>query len=150
MPLARAAFEHAITLQLVFISDGGIDRFNREVMHNRISQYTTLATWLNNTEFARLAAQRDAPPAGKRLAPFGTLFTDPDQERFLATSYHALSQQVHVTHAVVVAALARGREYCTSATSRHIPTGPKPPKRCGGMHACPLCSREAAERRGAP
>lgn len=109
-PLARAALEHAVTLQWVFVSDGGIDRFNWEVAHDRISHYTNLATWQNNTELAGLVAQLDEPPAGKRLAPFGNLLADLDQEKFLVTSYHILSQQVHVTHAVVAAALVQGPE----------------------------------------
>ncbi|MBS1674518.1 MAG: hypothetical protein JSS74_11195 [Actinobacteria bacterium] len=110
VPLARAALEHAITLQWVFVSDGGINRFSREVAHDRISHYTNLATWLGNTELAGVVAQLDAPPEGKRLAPFGNLLADLDQEKFLATSYHILSQQVHVTHAGVAAALVQGPE----------------------------------------
>lgn len=108
VPLARAALEHAITLQWVFVSDGGVNRFNREVAHDRISHYTNLATWLQNTELADLVAQLDEPPRGKRLAPFGNLLADLDQERFLATSYHILSQQVHVTHAAVADGLVQG------------------------------------------
>lgn len=110
VPLARAALEHAVTLQWVFTVDGGINRFSREVAHDRISHYTKLASWLRNEELAGLVGQIPAPPTGRRLAPFANLMRELDHESFLETSYHILSQQVHVTHAAVAASLVQGSD----------------------------------------
>lgn len=99
--LARTALEHAVTLQWVFIVDGGIDRYRLEVAHERIEHYRNLAGWLESQQLAEAVADLEAPPEGKRLPPFMNMLRELDQDRFLEASYHILSQHVHVTHAAV-------------------------------------------------
>ncbi|MBX5334282.1 hypothetical protein HQO90_25125 [Rhodococcus fascians] len=108
--LARAAIEHAVTLQWSFIVDGGVNRFQISVAHDRIDHYTKLAVWLNNEELAKAVASLDAPPPGKRLPKFMSMLRDIDKDNFLESSYHILSQTVHVTHSTVTAFLEQGDE----------------------------------------
>lgn len=106
VPLARAALEHAVTLQWAFIVEGGLDRFRVEVAHDRIAHYSAVAAWVGSDGLASEVARLDPPPAGKRMPPFMNLLRDLDEGKFLETSYHVLSQQVHVTHAAVTSFLA--------------------------------------------
>ncbi|WP_072803133.1 DUF5677 domain-containing protein [Rhodococcoides yunnanense] len=106
--LARTALEHAVTLQWIFIVNGGVNRFQVNVAHDRIDHYTNLAVWLKNEELAKAVASLDAPPTGKRLPKFMSMLRDIDEEKFLETSYHILSQHVHVTHTAVAAFLEQG------------------------------------------
>lgn len=108
--LARTALEHAVTLQWMFIVDGGISRFQAEIARERIEHYGNLADWLDNQELADAVAALDAPPEGKRLPPFMNMLRDLDKEKFLETSYHILSQHVHVTHAAVTSFIEPGAE----------------------------------------
>ncbi|QIX54003.1 DUF5677 domain-containing protein [Rhodococcus sp. DMU1] len=108
--LARAALEHAVTLQWVFIMDGGINRFQVDVGHDRLEHYRNLAEWLNHQELAEAVVSLNAPPKGKRLPPFMNMLRDLDQEKFLETSYHILSQHVHVTHTAVTSFIEPGTE----------------------------------------
>ncbi|GAA4384733.1 DUF5677 domain-containing protein [Agromyces bauzanensis] len=108
--LARASLEHAVTLQWIFVVQGGIDRFRVTAAHDRQEHYSNLAAWLNNHELAEEVTKLDSPPDGKRLPPFMNMLRDLDQDRFLETSYHILSQQVHVTHAAVTAFITPGEE----------------------------------------
>ena len=108
--LARTALEHAVTLQWVFIVDGGINRFRIEVAHERIEHYSNLSKWLNDQELAEAVAALDAPPTGKRLSPFMNMLRELDKEKFLETSYHILSQHVHVTHSAVTSFVETGVE----------------------------------------
>ncbi|QXF84302.1 hypothetical protein HBA53_24670 (plasmid) [Rhodococcus pyridinivorans] len=108
--LARTALEHAVTLQWVFIVNGGINRFQVDVGHDRLEHYRNLAVWLDHHELAEAVASLDSPPEGKRLPPFMNMLRELDQEKFLETSYHILSQHVHVTHAAVAQFLEQGTE----------------------------------------
>lgn len=108
--LARTALEHAVTLQWVFVVDGGISRYQAEVAQERLEHYVNLADWLNTQELIDAVSALEAPPVGKRLPPFMNMLRDLDQAKFLETSYHILSQQVHVTHAAVAAFLEPGVE----------------------------------------
>ncbi|MFG1782643.1 DUF5677 domain-containing protein [Rhodococcus oryzae] len=108
--LARTALEHAVTLQWVFIVDGGINRFRVDIGHDRIQHYSNLAEWLDHHELAEAVAALDDPPEGKRLPPFMNMLRDLDEEKFLETSYHILSQHVHVTHAAVTSFIESGAE----------------------------------------
>lgn len=108
--LARTALEHAVTLQWVFIVDGGINRFQVNIGHDRIQHYNNLAEWLDHQELADAVSALEAPPAGKGLPPFMNMLRDLDKEKFLETSYHILSQHVHVTHAAVTSFLESGAE----------------------------------------
>lgn len=108
IPLARAALEHAVTLQWVFIVNGSIDRFRIEVAHDRLAHYSTLADWLGSDELNAEVAKLDPPPPGKRMPPFMNILRELDEGKFLETSYHVLSQQVHVTHAAVTSFLTPG------------------------------------------
>lgn len=108
--LARAALEHAVTLQWVFVVDGGIRRYQAEVAHERLNHYSNLADWLHIQELTDAISALETPPLGKRLPPFMNMLRDLDQGKFLETSYHILSQQAHVTHAAVAAFLAPGVE----------------------------------------
>lgn len=103
VPLARAALEHAVTAQWVFIVDGGIDRWRLSVEHDRLDHYKTLSEWLKHDELAREVQQLPEPTKGKRLPKFMDMLRELDHDRFLETSYMILSQQVHVTHAAVMA-----------------------------------------------
>ncbi|MDH6293156.1 DUF5677 domain-containing protein [Rhodococcus opacus] len=108
--LARAALEHAVTLQWVFIVDGGIKRFQVDLGHEYIEHYNNLAEWLDNDELAEAVTALDAPPEGKRLPPFMSMLRDLDHEKYLETSYHILSQHVHVTPAAVASFIEAGAE----------------------------------------
>lgn len=105
VPLARAALEHAVTLQWVFLTDGGVDRFRREVAHGHVAHYQTLADWLKNDDLHAAVADLRPAPAGKRMPPFMNMVRDLDDGKFLETTYHILSQQVHVTHTAVTSFL---------------------------------------------
>lgn len=107
-PLARAALEHAVTLQWAFLVDGGVNRFRVEIAHDRLAHYSTLAAWMSNGEFSARVARLDPPPQGKRMPPFMNMLRELDEGRFLETSYHVLSQEVHVTHAAVTSFLTPG------------------------------------------
>jgi len=108
--LARAALEHSITLQWIFIVQDGVDRFRVTAAHDRIKHYSNLADWLKNDELAEELAKLDPPPEGKQLPPFMDMVRNLDQEKFLETSYHILSQQVHVTHAAVTSFITPGED----------------------------------------
>lgn len=105
VPLARTALEYAITAQWVFTVDGGVDRWRRDVEHDRYDHYRTLSEWLSDEDLAREARRLPEPEAGKRLPKFMAMLRDLDHQRLLETSYLVLSQQVHVTHAAVMAAI---------------------------------------------
>lgn len=108
--LARAALEHSVTLQWIFVVTGGVDRFHVTAAHDRIKHYSNLADWLKNDELAEQLTKLDPPPEGKQLPPFMDMVRSLDQEKFLETSYHILSQQVHVTHAAVTSFITPGEE----------------------------------------
>ncbi|MFI9486445.1 DUF5677 domain-containing protein [Promicromonospora sp. NPDC052451] len=110
IPLARTALEHAITLQWVFIVSGGANRFRVDVEHDRLTHYTTLAKWLESDELAGEVAKLSPPPEGKRMPKFGTMLRELDTGNYLATTYHILSQHVHVTHAAVTSFLQPGED----------------------------------------
>lgn len=101
VPLARAALEHAITAQWVFILKGGVDRFRVDTAHGHKEHYDTLATWLKHEELAAEVAAMPALPTGKRMPKFTQMMRELDKDKFLETSYHILSQQVHVSHSTV-------------------------------------------------
>lgn len=106
--LARTALEHAVTAQWVFILKGGVDRFHRQVLHDRRDHYGRLADWLDMPDLRAEVEQLDEPPAGKRLPKVTAMIRDLDEGKFLETSYHVLSQQVHVTHYAVTSFLEPG------------------------------------------
>jgi hypothetical protein len=101
VPLARAALEHAITAQWVSILEGGVDRFRVDTAHGHKEHYETLATWLNNDELAAEVKNMPILPTGKRMPKFTQMMRELDKDKFLETSYHILSQQVHVSHSTV-------------------------------------------------
>jgi hypothetical protein len=105
IPLARAALEHAVTVQWVYLRAGGIERFRVETAHGHKEHYDNLATWLNHSELAAEVAKIPSPPKGKRMPKFMAMLRDLDKERFMETSYHILSQQVHVSHSAVLSFL---------------------------------------------
>ncbi|WP_156366323.1 DUF5677 domain-containing protein [Microbacterium sp. No. 7] len=98
VPLAPAALEHAVTLQWVFVVDGGVSKYRNSVAHDRVEHYTKLAEWLDNDEFRDALAELEPLPGGSRLGKFMAMVRDFDQGTFLETTYHVLSQHVHVTH----------------------------------------------------
>ncbi len=106
VPLARSALEHAVTVQWVFTVDGGVNRFQREISHDRIEHYSTLAKLLKNSELHEKLHLLEEPLAGKRMPKFMDVLRDLDQDKFLESSYLILSQQVHVTHSAVSSFLA--------------------------------------------
>lgn len=106
--LARAALEHAVTLQWIFVVQGGVDRFRVTAAHERKDHYSNLAAWLNDDELASEVQKLDPIPAGSQLPPFINMLRDLDKEKFLETSYHILSQQVHVTHSAVTTFIVPG------------------------------------------
>ncbi|KQU02554.1 hypothetical protein ASG56_16515 [Rhodococcus sp. Leaf7] len=108
--LARAAIEHAVTLQWVFTVDGGVSRFQSAIANDRINHFKNLAAWLDTDELAQQVVALKPPPPGKQLPKFMNMLRDVDQNEFLEMSYHILSQHVHVTHAAVTAFLERGTE----------------------------------------
>jgi hypothetical protein len=101
VPLARVAIEHAITLQWVFTTVGGIDRLRTSVAHDRNDHYRQLAKWMDNETLRTATAALEAPPAGRRLGKFQDMLRDLDHKHFLESRYNLLSQQVHVTHSAV-------------------------------------------------
>lgn len=105
VPLARAALEHAVTAQWVFLVRGGIDRYRVAIARDLREHYTTMAEYLGKPEFVAEVAALGPPPAGKALPRFMEMLRELDQGHFLETSYHMLSQQVHVTHAAVTSFL---------------------------------------------
>ncbi|WP_139416143.1 hypothetical protein [Agromyces laixinhei] len=76
--LARASLEHAVTLQWIFVVQGGIDRFRVDSAHKRKEHYSNLATWLNSDELAQELKKLDPPPVGKRMPPFMSILRDLD------------------------------------------------------------------------
>jgi len=110
VPLARAALEHAITLQWVFVVDGGVKKFRNSVAHDRVEHYGKLADWLDNDELREALTELDPLPEGSRLGKFMGVVRDLDQGTFLETTYHVLSQHVHVTHSAVTSFLQPGED----------------------------------------
>lgn len=108
VPLARAALEHAITLQWVFVVDGGVMKFRNSVAHDRVEHYGKLAEWLDNDELREALTELEPLPEGSRLGKFMAMVRDLDEGTFLETSYHVLSQHVHVTHSAVTSFLRPG------------------------------------------
>jgi hypothetical protein len=108
--LARVALEHAVTAEWVLLMGGGIDRFHRQVLHDRRDHYLRLADWLDNPGLRGEVERIGEPPAGKRLPKAAEMIRDLDEGKFLETSYHVLSQQVHVTHYAVTSFLDAGEE----------------------------------------
>lgn len=108
--LARASLEHAVTLQWVFMTQGGIDRFRVTFAHERQEHFSNLAEWLPNAGLADELKKLGPPPNGPRLPPFMNMLRELDSDKFLETSYHILSQQVHVTHAAVTSFIEPGKE----------------------------------------
>lgn len=110
-PLARAALEHAITLQWVFVVDGGVMKYRNSVAHDRVGHYSNLAEWFDHDELRGGVRQLGPLPQGKQLGKFTSMLRELDAEdKFLEASYHVLSQQVHVTHSAVVSFLQQGVE----------------------------------------
>ncbi|MFF2267332.1 DUF5677 domain-containing protein [Cellulosimicrobium cellulans] len=106
IPLARAALEHAVTLQWVFLTDAGVTRFGHTVRRDHASHYRNLALWLDSDELRQYLDRLEPLPAGSpQMPPFMNLLRDLDHDGFLETSYHVFSQQVHVTHATVLSFL---------------------------------------------
>jgi hypothetical protein len=101
VPLARAALEHAVTAQWVYILKDGVDRFRVDTAHGHKGHYDNLAQWLKNDELATEVAKMPPLPTGKRMPPFMALLRELDKDKFLESSYHILSQQVHVSHSTV-------------------------------------------------
>ncbi|MFC4138300.1 MULTISPECIES: DUF5677 domain-containing protein [unclassified Microbacterium] len=110
VPLARAALEHAVTLQWVFVVDGGVTRYRNTVAHDRVDHFRSLAEWLDNDELREALCQLDPIPKGKQLGKFTDMMRDLDDKKFLQMSYRILSQHVHVTHSAVTAFLTEGEE----------------------------------------
>lgn len=106
IPLARAALEHAITLQWVCLTNAGVTRFRNTVRRDHANHYRKLALWLDSDELRQSLDRLEPLPAGSpQMPPFMNLLRDLDHEGFLETSYHVFSQQVHVTHATVLSFL---------------------------------------------
>lgn len=105
VPLARAALEHAVTVQWVYIVEGGVERYKRASFQERRDHYAKLAHWLSDAEFVAEVERLEPTPEGKRLPPFMNMLRDLDEGEFLETTYHMLSQQVHVTHSTVTSFL---------------------------------------------
>lgn len=110
VPLARAALEHAVTVQWVYIMEGGVGRYQRAVVQDRRDHYAKLADWLNHAELLAEVERLEPTPVGKRLPPFMDMLRDLDEGKFLETTYHVLSQQVHVTHSAVTSFLGGGED----------------------------------------
>ena len=110
VPLARVALEHAVTAQWVYIVKGGVGRYHRGSVQDRRDHYTTLAGWLGHTELRAEVKWLEPTPEGKRLPPFLNMLRDLDKGKFLETTYHVLSQQVHVTHSAVTSFLGGGED----------------------------------------
>lgn len=108
VPLARAALEHAITLQWVFVIDGGVTKYRNSVAHDRVEHYRKLAEWLDSDELRKAVIELDPIPGGSQLGKFLAMVRDLDEGSFLETSYHVLSQHVHVTHSAVTSFLQPG------------------------------------------
>lgn len=105
VPLARVALEHAVTAQWTYIVEGGVGRYHRSAVQGRHDHYAALADWLDDVEL-RVELERLGPtPEGKRLPPFMNMLREVDEGKFLETTYHVLSQQVHVTHSAVTSFL---------------------------------------------
>lgn len=110
VPLARAALEHAITLQWIFVIDGGVKKYRNSVAHDRVEHYGKLAEWLDNEELRQALTELDPLPEGSRLGKFMDMVRDLDHGTFLETTYHVLSQHVHVTHSAVTSFLQPGED----------------------------------------
>ncbi|WP_147441645.1 DUF5677 domain-containing protein [Mycetocola lacteus] len=103
--LARAALEHSITLQWVFLVEGGVERYRVFASQRIRNHYKQLAEWEDHDELR--SAVNDMPPVfeGSGLGSFSDLLKNLDDGSFLIEQYHLLSQQVHVTHETVLSAL---------------------------------------------
>lgn len=105
VPLTRVALEHAVTAQWVYLVEGGVGRYHRSVVQGRRDHYATLADWLEHTELRVEVDRLEPTPEGKRLPPFMNMLREVDEGKYLETTYHVLSQQVHVTHSAVTSFL---------------------------------------------
>jgi len=104
--LVRAAFEHAITLEWVFVTRHGVDQFQRQVDRDRIAYFRKLNAWLKNDEIAAKIKELRASSKGDRLLSFARIIAQlDDHEHTLQKLYDILSQQVHVTFGAVTAHL---------------------------------------------
>lgn len=110
VPLARAALEHAITLQWVFVVEGGVTKYRNSVARDRVEHYEKLAKWLDNDELRQALTELGPLPKGSQLGKFMAMVRDLDEGTFLETTYHVLSQHVHVTHSAVTSFLRPGEE----------------------------------------
>ncbi|WP_417374513.1 DUF5677 domain-containing protein [Glutamicibacter protophormiae] len=110
VPLARAALEHAITLQWVFVVDGGVEKYRNSVAHDRLEHFGKLAESPDNIELRDALTKLGPLPEGSRLGKFMDMVRELDEGAFLETSYRILSQHVHVTHSAVTSFLQPGED----------------------------------------
>lgn len=96
-PLARAAFEHAVTAQWTYLTVDGFDRFLVWASRTEKEHWSQLAKWSNNTEMADFA-DKLVIPAGKSMPNYGNILHDGliDGEFFQLTQ-SVLSQTLHIT-----------------------------------------------------
>lgn len=133
VPLARAALEHAVTLQWIFVVDGGVTKFRNSIAHDRNDHYGNLASWMDNDELRQAVQKLDSPPEGKRLGSFMSMLRELDHKNFLEMNYHLLSQQVHVTHSAVTSFLMQG-----DADELHILYEREYPYRYQAIYVCAI------------
>jgi len=105
-PIARAALEHALTAQWVFLREGGLAKFRVASARSHKEHYEKLAAWSDNAELKREIGNIPAIPAGKSMPKFMDVLRDLDQDNYLETQYALLSQSVHVTHSAVFSYLS--------------------------------------------
>ncbi|WP_315092847.1 DUF5677 domain-containing protein [uncultured Cellulomonas sp.] len=96
VPLVRAAFEHAVTAQWVYLTPGGhalLSAGVRASMHDfqvRFAQRAGDHVWMDHLELS-------TPPKVHGRPNFGKMMRAVDHEEFLELIYSLLSQATHVT-----------------------------------------------------
>lgn len=105
-PLARAAFEHAVTLQWIFVTLTGPSRFRHQVDSDRVAFFKRLNQWLKSDDIAEGIQKIKAPMEGERLPSFMQIVARlDDREKTLKHLYDLLSQQIHITFGAVTESL---------------------------------------------
>lgn len=105
IPLARTAFEHAITLQWILQTPEGVDRYINTVVHKKHNHDKALATWTGNEDLLQALKEKELLlPEGKRLGKTSQLIEELDGKRdgFFMRLYDILSQTVHVSPRSVI------------------------------------------------
>lgn len=95
-PLARAALEHAVTMQWSYLTKDGIDRMIVWGTRTEKEHWEQVGAWSHNDEISTFARGLSVPN-GPSMANYGTFLKEMVDGEFFQLSQAVLSQTVHIT-----------------------------------------------------